>query len=278
ACSNDKDDVTPATPDATDGATTSDVVADVTDDDGGSSTTGGDEVAQPDVNDAGDIEDPPLPPEPIGFLSTPSDFALAKKLYRYPARVSALGSPTWTLAEAPAGMTIDDDGTIEWVPTVDQTGAHTVTVRAELTDQESMQTFTVYADAPQILAKSPVGDAGGAVTVIGESAGFEGAGVVIPQGAVAESIIIEIAKVGLAPLPSGIVASEGSSPMLLSPAGTHFSKPVTVYLPYDTAVESPNAWICDEIGGNWEPLPILDIDQDAGLIVTETTHFSMMRV
>ena len=93
------------------------------------------------------------------FTSTPPTAATQDQLYSYDAQASdpdAGDVLTFSLQESPAGMNVDSaTGRVEWTPSADQTGDHTVTLRVE--DQGGLfdtQDFAVAVadvqDAPSI--------------------------------------------------------------------------------------------------------------------------------
>jgi outer membrane protein assembly factor BamB len=84
-----------------------------------------------------------LPPNTAPrILSAPRRFASPGFLYRYRA-LAVDADPgedlTWTIAEGPAGMTVDAQGTVSWTPTVSDLGSHPVVL--EVTDTIGVSGF-----------------------------------------------------------------------------------------------------------------------------------------
>jgi hypothetical protein len=65
---------------------------------------------------------------------------------------------TWTLSNAPAGMTIDADGLLNWTPPSDGTGSYTITLRVTRSQGDSIErTFTVTVGTSDFLFVSTSG-------------------------------------------------------------------------------------------------------------------------
>jgi len=78
------------------------------------------------------------------ITSTPPTSVTVDELYTYSVEATGDPKPTFSLTESPKGMTIDPNtGLIEWTPTSDQLGDHTVTIEAINTDGIDTQTFTI---------------------------------------------------------------------------------------------------------------------------------------
>jgi hypothetical protein len=87
------------------------------------------------------------------FVSTPSLTAEVGALYTYDADAGGIPAPTYSLDEAPAGLTINtESGLIEWI--ANNIGSFGVVVRAANTAGEATQPFTIQVSAatqsPQI--------------------------------------------------------------------------------------------------------------------------------
>ena len=97
---------------------------------------------------------------PPVFNSFPSTYAVAGQAFNYQARANGNPSPTYSLLANPNGMTIDGtNGLISWTPTLTQTGAQNVTVRASNSAGFADQTFTIGTAPP-----APTGLTAGSVT------------------------------------------------------------------------------------------------------------------
>ncbi len=95
------------------------------------------------ASNAAQVEIRILPPNAAPrILSTPKLLASPGFQYRYtPLAVDTDPgeSLVWTLAEAPAGMAIDADGTLSWTPSAADLGAHTIVI--EVTDTVGVSGF-----------------------------------------------------------------------------------------------------------------------------------------
>ncbi|MBI2374428.1 MAG: hypothetical protein HYV07_10575, partial [Deltaproteobacteria bacterium] len=96
------------------------------------------------------------------FLTEPPTSVRAGALYAYVPEVADPNgqSVTYTLDEAPIGMTVELSGRLLWVPGLYQLGSHQVTLRATDPDGNfELQTFVVEVVAnapPQITSIPPV--------------------------------------------------------------------------------------------------------------------------
>ena len=78
------------------------------------------------------------------ITSTPPTSITVEELYTYSVEATGDPKPTFSLTESPKGMTIDPNtGLIEWTPTNNQLGDHSVTIEAINTDGIDTQTFTI---------------------------------------------------------------------------------------------------------------------------------------
>ncbi len=74
-------------------------------------------------------------------------------IYYYQPFTTANPQPTYSLAAAPAGMTIDPvTGAVSWTPTTSQVGNQTVTIRASNSAGTTDQTYTIPIVAPTLPA------------------------------------------------------------------------------------------------------------------------------
>ncbi|MFW2387309.1 MAG: putative Ig domain-containing protein [Polyangiales bacterium] len=95
------------------------------------------------------------------FTTQPPTEATVAAQYAYDPEVVANGDVTWSLTEAPAGLTIDvDSGAVRWTPTSEQAGEQDVTIRATEVDSElfSEQAFTVTVEdtgGPAVITSTP---------------------------------------------------------------------------------------------------------------------------
>jgi hypothetical protein len=130
-----------------------------------------------------------------------------------------------------------------------------------------------------------VGPPGGTVAVTDTASPVAGASVEIPAGTLTEAKIITInqatAAVGL---PPGLIDAGPS--VEFGPAGTTFTEPVTLTIPYndhdhDGVVDGTGVPIghlivmsYNETNGTWENAPIIGRDPNRNLLQVSTTHFS----
>lgn len=78
------------------------------------------------------------------ITTTPSMTGSTGMAYVYDVSSTGAPLPTYSLTTAPAGMTINaSSGVISWTPTVEQAGAHSVTVVAENLHGSDAQTYTI---------------------------------------------------------------------------------------------------------------------------------------
>jgi uncharacterized delta-60 repeat protein len=108
------------------------------------------------------------------------------------------------------------------------------------------------ANNPPATAPGTIGAAGGTVT------GPSGAQVVIPAGALAQDVAIDIAQssAGAPPLPADMVAA--GQMFALTPHGTSFATPATVTIPFDPTLipqgETPLLYKTNAAQTGWEPV------------------------
>lgn len=127
----------------------------------------------------------------------------------------------------------------------------------------------------QILTRQTVSpQTGGTLSI--SSGDLSGVQLNIPAGAVEQDTEIAIGlDFSLPPLNGRKQIGEAAS---FEPAGTHFQSPASVDFPIDLS-QYPNlnglkAYLYDEPTGKWNQVPIIDIDQENGLITAQIDHFS----
>lgn len=83
------------------------------------------------------------------FNSGPNTFARAQTPYLYQASSTGNPAATYSLATAPAGMTIDGPtGVVSWTPTMAQIGVQNVTITATNIAGSTDQSFAITVDPP----------------------------------------------------------------------------------------------------------------------------------
>ena len=97
---------------------------------------------------------PPVTPRPpvVTITSSPVLTAVQGQPYSYQAAATTrglCGGITYSLDQAPAGMTVNGAGLVQWTPTAAQGGANLVTLRAtEPSGAFDTQSFAILTDAP----------------------------------------------------------------------------------------------------------------------------------
>ena len=94
----------------------------------------------------------------LTLTSTAPNIARAQKLYNYEVTVFQPGSEkqyTYSLPQAPEGMTISQDGIISWTPTKAQLDTHHFQVRITDGISEDVQGGWVYVNAPPRIIDAP---------------------------------------------------------------------------------------------------------------------------
>lgn len=99
------------------------------------------------VPDAAEIQAGRSPSDPADFplwiISSPETTATVLVPYSYTV-LANLGAAQFFLDQAPTGMSIDAlSGVIDWIPTTDHVGMHTVTVRITTSTEQAVQSYTV---------------------------------------------------------------------------------------------------------------------------------------
>jgi hypothetical protein len=159
-------------------------------------------------------------------------------------------------------------------------GLHTLSVKATHFLGTDKYTWAV-TDAE--VAKE-IGSGGGFVTV-DPSSQIAGTQVVIPAGALTETITVTISQTIAPPnLPgqaAGLCVDFG-------PDGTQFSSPIEISLPYldddndgivdgtDFTEDQVSAWFFNKTTHSWENIPVVRRDTDLNLVYISVTHFTNM--
>jgi DNA-binding beta-propeller fold protein YncE len=98
----------------------------------------------------------------LKMVSSPVTAIIFDQTYLYQIEsVNPSGNTlTFSLNEAPDGMTIDPNGLISWTPTFDNMGEHQITVEVTdgVTTQSHTYTLTVTTNAPRVTRQRPEGD------------------------------------------------------------------------------------------------------------------------
>ena len=246
----------------------------------------------PEVPDVPDVPDvgPDIPPGPeqppapafLGFVTSPSPVAFIGRTWRYQVSYAVVGSPTLTIVQGPAGMSVGPDGrTLSWSPAPDQLGNHRVRLLAELAELTGTQELVVTATTATPAGAALIGPAGGFVEVPAGS-NAAGARLTVAAGALPVEVPFGIHSVAAEIRPAALSASETLHPLLLTPTGAHFALPARIQVPYDASLDAAAAagelrvHILDEDDGDWDSLTILALDPVARLAEVETSHLSVV--
>ncbi len=144
--------------------------------------------------------------------------------------------------------------------------------------------ITVLEPASQLTAWKQIGTGEGTITI----EATDGTSLKIPPNALSQAAVIALAQSAVTPgLPAGVKVM--GSVLDVSPSGLGFSQPVTLGLPYDTALLQSvigsadpyqlQVYTCDELisscndGLGWEDVPLASADQEA--VFVEVNHFSL---
>lgn len=134
---------------------------------------------------------------------------------------------------------------------------------------------------PSAEAQAKIGPSGGMVEVINSSSPLNGVKVEIPEGALAEDMLIGIDKEPNPPsIPPGMTPV---GPVIrFSPDGIRFNSPITITLKYDTTkVEADDLVMPLTYGENegyWHVSLMTDINPSTGTVEIITTHFTFSTV
>lgn len=137
---------------------------------------------------------------------------------------------------------------------------------------------TILVDEMTPIASVQAGSEGAELLVLDTDSGLDGARIEVPAGAVAANTEIVLSRSTIDAMP--YTGSEPLSPVLeLQPAGTVFSKPVRIRIPFDPEqIEAGTDILIERLSdGQLDYLTPLMVDTQAKEIVFETEHFSTFR-
>ncbi len=128
-------------------------------------------------------------------------------------------------------------------------------------------------DQPVYENEGTIGTSGGTVQNTDPNSNIYGAFVNIPEGALNSNQTIKISDA------TGTIIPPNDTTAIvvhLEPAGIVFNKPVEIGLPFkkETGYENIRAFFIDTTKSEIIQLPILTIDEEAGILKTSTIHFS----
>ena len=224
--------------------------------------------------------------EPLHLVSFPVHRALAGESWKYRAALSKTGAANWSVPAAPVGVSVDQAGTVTWVPQAAQTGKQTITLHADLAGESVEQTFLV--EVAQLVVQAsqsmdPANPNGGQVSVDAPLSPIRGTALAVPPGSLpaGSPVAITIAAVTNAPVPVSATLSgldpAALRPVELGPTGLTFEKPATLFLPVSDAVlakGTPEVQTYDYSSGAWAKVPVLSVDTVNRLVVAQVSHFS----
>ncbi|MDD9965416.1 MAG: MopE-related protein, partial [Myxococcales bacterium] len=224
------------------------------------------------------------------FVSVPPAFALEGVPYSYQPRTTLQGDVTLTLADVPEGraddITIADGSRVVFTPTAQDAtsgsplGFTLVATADGGTEDEVVLQQAVEVEVAglrQLATRSMLPEATGQVVVSAPTSAIRGAGVNFPAGALASETTVSVSELTKAPsFPNG----RGSLRAVdFGPSGTLFKVPATVALPFDTGqladISRLGAYTYNGETGRWESLPVVSIDEAAGLMYARASHFSI---
>ena len=177
-----------------------------------------------------------LPPNtPPRILSTPRRLASPGFEYTYTALAvdaDAGETLTWTLAEGPAGMTIDALGTVRWTPSAGDLGEHTIAI--EVTDSVGVSAFQAFVI--EVMPALTVPDLAG-LTEAQAIAAVGAAGLVVdPLRDVFSDVVPAGEVASQQPLPDTAIAAGGSVEVEISRGPVPVQVPDTIALRFDDAL------------------------------------------
>ncbi len=229
------------------------------------------------------------PPPTMTVFSAPPEVAVAEEPWSYRVVPTAVGKPTFTKTEGPAGMELEPDtGQLSWTPTNEDEGRQCAAVEITVAEESVEHSFCVTVVRTEPLAEATVGNEGGTVAVSDGTGTWEGAGLVVPGGALDKEVDIEVnAVVGGIKAP-GLPTGESVGAVALGPSGQTFAKPVEIHLPVDKEAlasflsgvegapeEAFTVMAYQEETGAFEPVPVAAVDPESGVVVAEVSHFTI---
>ncbi|MEZ4266489.1 MAG: hypothetical protein R3F39_08930 [Myxococcota bacterium] len=228
--------------------------------------------ALPDGDSAEEVDPPSLT-----FVSTPVEFALAGFEWKYRPRVNAGGEPSLQLLEAPVGMVLTGQ-LLSWSPTAQQSGMHTMRLRATADGLSSTQVAKIQVGAATTLAQTVVGVDGGSAAITGSADGYQGASASIAAGSVSEPILLRLSSLNVDLHPAALAPGK-LTPLVLGPAGVSFSESALVQVPIDPdatgQLSNLSVYVMSEASGCWTSAQIASVDQANGLAAVPMGHFSI---
>ena len=221
-----------------------------------------------DPGDESDTSDPGSTFQALAITSNPTLAASATEPFRYRVILNKPGAASYELTAGPASAVMEADGSITWTPTEDDSaGVYDFSVTVALDIEVVTQSFQVHLSEVVIQTEAVVDTSttGTATVAVTEPLSpINGAGIIIPEGAVPDGTNITIGAVDSpAPIPAidvhgidvhgidvhgidvhgidvhGIDVHgsevEGGSQSLavvdFGPSGTVFAEPVSILLP-----------------------------------------------
>ncbi|MBI4438370.1 PGF-pre-PGF domain-containing protein [Candidatus Woesearchaeota archaeon] len=187
------------------------------------------------------------------ILSVPSLVAVQSQPYLYSVVAEDVNEDvlSFSLVQAPAGMSVDSSGRVSWVPSSSDVGAHLVSVSVNDSEYQAVQSFTLFVqdvnDAP-VFVSVPLAEASVAHQYSYQAVGFDADGDALsfslvfgPQGmSVGSSGIVSWVPSAQGVFPVGIMVSDGalnSSQLFSVSVGVSDFAPFFVSSPVLEAVE-----------------------------------------
>lgn len=212
------------------------------------------------------------------IVSAAPTYTLVDERYSYRPRTNEAKSVTFSLMEAPSGMTVQR-GQLSWTPGADKTGAHRVVLSATDANEPYGQEFRLTVSSAEEIASGDVPPAGGGVYAKSPRANLlRGAGVQVPPNALPRASRLTVSELEEPPpLPSTVGRLNA---VKFGPSGTVFSTTASITLPLPDAEEvalsraTLNAYVYDS-SGRWHRAQVLAVDLDNRTMTARAQHFSI---
>ncbi len=221
----------------------------------------------------------------LRIVSRPVHHAQTGERLKYKAVTSKAGAATWSMDSAPAGATIDEGGSVTWMPSASQGGDQSFSISATMGGETATQTFRVI-NAVTVMQTNSVVDPGNpngaTMSVDAPLSMAHGAAVQVEPGSLPPGppLTMSISSVEHAPVPNtgmaGVIPQD-LRPIEFGPTGLTFKKPVRIQVPITASVlakGNPVVQTYDYETGTWRKLKPLAVDREHGIVTAETQHFS----
>ncbi|HEY6880151.1 MAG TPA: MopE-related protein, partial [Polyangiales bacterium] len=211
------------------------------------------------------------------IVSMPPNYVVVGDSYRYRVKASTK-SAGLEMDGAPTGMQVRGN-MIEWTPTEQQAGTHTMTVRSQAASGAAAQEITLNVAQSTLRAADDVDpEAGGSVySDSPQSTRMLGAGVYVPPRAISAATRMTVSELDSAP--STPNAAGRTRAVRFGPEGQTFDAPARVTLPLPEAATNSssrtNVYVYQPTTGRWQRVPLVAIDTANHLATARAAHFSV---